>query len=71
MPALVTHAPETGRDMQMMRQHINGPPNYSVVSAPDYCALGRVAAAGAALRLVELRMARGIPAGHVRMVSRS
>lgn len=36
--ALVTHAPETDPDMLMMRQHIYGPPNYSVVSAPDYTA---------------------------------
>jgi uncharacterized iron-regulated membrane protein len=38
MRALLTHAPETDRDMLMMRQHIPGPPNYSVVSAPDYTA---------------------------------
>jgi len=38
MRALVTHAPETDPDMLMMRQHIYGPPNYSVVSAPDYTA---------------------------------
>ncbi len=38
MRALVTHAPETDPDMLMMRQHINGTPNYSVVSAPDYTA---------------------------------
>lgn len=36
MRALVTHAPETDPDMLMMRQHIDGPPNYGVVSAPDY-----------------------------------
>jgi hypothetical protein len=38
MKALLTHAPETDPDMLMMRQHIPGPPNYSVVSAPDYTA---------------------------------
>ena len=36
--ALVTQAPETDPDMLMMRQHIYGPPNYAVVSAPDYTA---------------------------------
>ncbi len=36
--ALVTHAPETDPDMRLMRQHIYGPPNYAVVSAPDYSA---------------------------------
>ena len=85
MRALLTHAPETDPDMQMMRQHIYGPPNYSVVSAPDYtapalpaetdyvagiahaAALGRAAAPGEALRLVELRGADGKLAGHVQM----
>lgn len=38
MVALVSHAPETDPDMLMMRQHINGTDNYSVVSAPDYTA---------------------------------
>jgi uncharacterized iron-regulated membrane protein len=38
MVALVSHAPETDPDMLMMRQHINGTDNYSVVSAPDYAA---------------------------------
>ncbi len=38
MRALVAHAPETDPDMLMMRQHIDGTPNYSVVSAPDYTA---------------------------------
>ncbi len=38
MRALLTHAPETDPDMLMMRQHIYGPPNYAVVSAPDYAA---------------------------------
>jgi hypothetical protein len=38
MVALVSHAPETDPDMFMMRQHINGTDNYSVVSAPDYTA---------------------------------
>ena len=38
MIALVSHAPETDPDMLMMRQHINGTDNYSVVSAPDYTA---------------------------------
>lgn len=85
MRALVTHAPETDPDMQMMRQHINGPPNYSVVSAPDYtapalprdtdyaadiaraAALGRAAAPGEPLRLVEVRSANGAVAAHVQM----
>ena len=88
MVALVSHAPETDPDMLMMRQHINGTDNYSVVSAPDYtapalptnmdyagaiqkaAALGRMAAPGAALRLVELREAEGHLAGHVQMDSR-
>ena len=38
MQALVRHVPETDPNMLMMRQHIDGPPNYSVVSAPDYSA---------------------------------
>lgn len=38
MRALVSGAPATDPDMLMMRQHIPGPPNYSVVSAPDYAA---------------------------------
>ncbi|MFT4075763.1 MAG: PepSY-associated TM helix domain-containing protein [Asticcacaulis sp.] len=88
MRALVSHAPETDPDMLMMRQHIYGPPNFSVVSAPDYtapalpaglnyvvamskaAALGRAAVPGADLRLVELRMAEGKPAAHVRMGDR-
>lgn len=36
--ALTRHAPATAPDMLMMRQHIYGPPNYAVVSAPDYAA---------------------------------
>ncbi len=36
MRALVTHAPETDPDMLMMRQHIDGPPNYAIVTASDY-----------------------------------
>ncbi|MBC2667399.1 PepSY domain-containing protein [Novosphingobium flavum] len=85
MRALVTHAPETDPDMLMMRQHIPGPPNYSVVSAPDYtapalpagtdygasiakaAALGRAAAPGQDLRLVEVRGAEGKLVGHVQM----
>lgn len=85
MRALVTHAPETDPDMQMMRQHIYGPPNYAVVSAPDYtapalpstldmpaamqrvAALGRAAADGQPLRLIELRMAQGKVAAHVQV----
>lgn len=88
MVALVSHAPETDPDMLMMRQHINGTDNYSVVSAPDYtaptlplnmdyagaiqkaAALGRTAAPGAALRLVEIRNVEGQAAGHVQMDSR-
>ncbi|HUO23801.1 MAG TPA: PepSY-associated TM helix domain-containing protein [Caulobacteraceae bacterium] len=38
MRALLTHAPETDPDMLMIRQHVTGPPNYAVVSAPDYTA---------------------------------
>ena len=38
MRALVTHAPETDPDMLLLRQHHNGPPNYFVVTAPDYTA---------------------------------
>lgn len=38
MRALVTHAPDTDPDKLMMRQHINGTPNFAVVSAPDYTA---------------------------------
>ncbi len=85
MRALIAHAPETDTDMLMMRQHIDGPPNYGVVSAPDYsasalparmdiangleraAAIGRAAAPGADLRLVELRMLGDRPAAHVQM----
>ncbi len=85
MRALTLHAPETDPDMLMMRQHIDGPPNYGVVSAPDYsasalpagldiasaiqraAAIGRAAAPGADLRLVELRMTGARPAAHVQM----
>jgi uncharacterized iron-regulated membrane protein len=86
MVALVSHAPETDPDMLMMRQHVNGTDNYSVVSAPDYtavplpenldyvpaiqkaAALGRSAAPGEELRMVEVRtVADGKVAGHVRM----
>lgn len=88
MRALVTHAPETDPDMLMMRQHIYGPPNYAVVSAPDFtapalpsgtdyvggitraAALGRAAAPGQALRLVELRGADGRLAAHIQMGDR-
>ncbi|WP_206240515.1 PepSY-associated TM helix domain-containing protein [Novosphingobium terrae] len=89
MRALLTHAPESDPDMQMMRQHIYGPPNYAVVSAPDYSApalpegtdyaagiarataLGRAAAPGEPLRLVELRGGQdGRLAGHVQMGAR-
>lgn len=88
MRALVTHAPETDPDMLMMRQHIDGPPNYAVVSPSDYtapslpaaldyqaalakgAALGRAAAPGADLRLVEVRMVDGKPALHVQMGTR-
>jgi len=85
LSALVTHAPETDPTMLMLHQHINGPENYSVVSAPDYTApvipvgideaallvrtanLGRTAAPGSDLRLVELRNTVGKLAGRVRM----
>ncbi len=88
MSALVSKAPENNPDMLMMRQHISGPDNYSVVRWPDYtaaplpanldyveavrkaAALGRAAAPGADLRLVELRMVRGRVAAHVQMGER-
>jgi uncharacterized iron-regulated membrane protein len=38
MRALVSHAPETDPDMLLLRQHHNGPPNFFVVTAPDYTA---------------------------------
>lgn len=86
--ALTTHAPETDPNMLMMRQHIDGPPNYAVVSAPDYTAqslprgldyagsivkaarLGRQAAPGEPLKLVDVRKLRGMIAGYVQMGDR-
>jgi len=83
--ALVSHAPAADPDMQDMRVHGNGPPNYAVLSLPDYtapalptgldytesfariAALAHAAAPGAPLRLIELRMAEGKPAGHVQV----
>lgn len=38
MRALVSGAPASDPDMLMMRQHIYGPPNYAVLSAPDFAA---------------------------------
>jgi uncharacterized iron-regulated membrane protein len=88
MRVLLTHAPETDPDMLLMRQHHNGPPNYFVVTAPDYTAaalparldyvaairrtaqLGRAAAPGADLRLVELRSYVGKVAGHAQLNDR-
>lgn len=81
--ALVSHAPASDPDMQDLRAHGNGPPNYAVLSLPDYTApalpagldytanfartavLAHAAAPGAALKLIELRMAEGRPAGYV------
>ena len=83
--ALVSHAPAADPDMQDIRVHANGPPNYAVLSLPDYtapalpatldytesfariAALAHAAAPGAPLRLIELRMAEGKPAGHVQV----
>ncbi|WP_206243850.1 PepSY-associated TM helix domain-containing protein [Novosphingobium terrae] len=36
--ALVRHAPPSDMNLQLQRQHINGTPNYVVVSVPDYVA---------------------------------
>jgi uncharacterized iron-regulated membrane protein len=36
MRALLTHAPATDPDVLMMRQHIEGPPNYAIITPSDY-----------------------------------
>ena len=81
--ALVSDASAWDPDMQDIRAHGNGPPNYAVLAPPDYTApalpvaidcpgslariasLAHAAAPGAPLRLIELRMVEGKPAGHV------
>ena len=38
METLLTHAPATDANLQAMREHIDGPNNYAVISASDYTA---------------------------------
>lgn len=38
LQALVRHLPASDPNLQLLRQHINGTPNYVVVSVPDYAA---------------------------------
>ena len=70
MRALVTHAPETDPDMLMMRQHIDGTPNYSVVSAPDYTAqaLPPNLDIEAAVRRAATLGRTAVPSGDLRLV---